>query len=117
MKEDWVECTLGDVSISLKRGPFGGDLKKEYFVSSGYKVYEQQHAIKGDYNLGDYYIDEERYNKLINCNVGPGDYIVSCSGTMGKIFRLPKNAPKGIINQALLRIRIKETNIFHEFFV
>lgn len=29
---------------------------------------------------------------------------MSCSGTMGKISIIPQNAPKGIINQALLKL-------------
>ena len=29
----------------FKRGPFGGSLKKEIFVSSGYKIYEQKGPI------------------------------------------------------------------------
>ncbi|WP_371820428.1 hypothetical protein [Campylobacter helveticus] len=32
--------------------------------------------------------------------------IVSCAGTIGEIFRIPKNAPKGIINQALMKIKL-----------
>lgn len=30
---------------SIKRGPFGGALKKDDFVDEGYLVYEQRHAI------------------------------------------------------------------------
>ena len=36
----------------------------------------------------------------------PDDLIVSCSGTIGKIAIVPKEAEKGIINQALLRLRL-----------
>ena len=117
MREDWVECTFEDLTKSLKRGPFGGDLKKAYFVSHGHAVYEQQHAIADDFSNMRYFIDDERYRLLKACSVGPGDYIVSCSGTMGKIARLPENAPKGVINQALLRIRINEEIIHHSYFL
>jgi len=101
----------------LKRGPFGGDLKKAFFVGQGIPVYEQYHAINNDFENNRYFIDEDRYKLLKACNVGPGDYIVSCSGTMGKIARLPKNASHGIINQALLRIRINEEIIGHNYFI
>ncbi|MEM7183979.1 MAG: hypothetical protein AAF518_23965, partial [Spirochaetota bacterium] len=117
MREDWVECKFEDLTKSLKRGPFGGDLKKNIFVKSGYKIYEQQHAIKNDFSLGHYFIDEKTFKKLEACKVKPGDYIVSCSGTMGRIARLPQNAPIGIINQALLRIKIDEKIINPKYFI
>jgi len=117
MREDWVECTFEDLSLTLKRGPFGGDLKKAFFVDTGFPVYEQQHAINNNFTNIRYYIDEDRYNKLKSCNVGPGDYIVSCSGTMGKIARLPDSAIVGVINQALLRIRINEKIITNDYFL
>lgn len=96
------EKTLGEVCTFL-RGPFGGSLKKECFKDNGYAVYEQQHAIykKLDFR---YYIDEIKYNELKRFTVNPGDIIVSCSGTIGKVYIIPENAPKGIINQALLKL-------------
>lgn len=117
MRDDWVKCSFEDLTSSLKRGPFGGDLKKAFFVPSGYAVYEQQHAINNEFTSLRYFIDDKRYQKLLACNVGPGDYIVSCSGTMGKIARLPDNAPSGVINQALLRIRINDKIITHDYFL
>ena len=46
--------------------------------------------------------------------VNPGDMIVSCSGTIGKTFVIPKNAPEGIINQALLKLTPnEELNVFY----
>jgi type I restriction enzyme S subunit len=36
----------------------------------------------------------------------PGDVIVSCAGTIGETFIMPENMERGIINQALMRMRI-----------
>ncbi|MCY4512666.1 MAG: restriction endonuclease subunit S [Bdellovibrionales bacterium] len=36
--------------------------------------------------------------------VFPGDLLISCSGTMGKIAIIPEKHKKGIINQALLKL-------------
>ena len=59
--QNWLKMKLTEIVSSnkhaIKRGPFGGSVRKEIFVSSGYKVYEQQHAIKDDFSLGNYYID------------------------------------------------------------
>ncbi len=97
-----VRKPLGEV-CTLVRGPFGGSLKKECFVNEGYAVYEQQHAIYGKYEFR-YHITEQKYRELKRFSVAPGDLIMSCSGTMGKVSIVPENAPKGVINQALLKI-------------
>lgn len=106
---------LGEVA-DFRRGPFGGSLKKEIFVSSGYKVYEQQHAINNDFSIGEYYITEEKFNEMKSFELLPMDIIVSCSGTIGKVAVFPKNASKGIINQALLRLRKKINSLSIEYF-
>lgn len=111
---------LSDVVLpeknSLKRGPFGGSLKKEIFVSEGFKVYEQQNAIYDNCERGNYYITSNKFEEMKDFSVKPGDIIISCSGTIGKISILPKNCPKGIINQALLKISLDNKKILHLFF-
>ncbi len=51
-------------------------------------------------------ISLEHFEKLKQFEVFENDIIVSCVGTIGEIFRIPKNAPKGIINQALMKIKL-----------
>ena len=103
---------LGDV-CTFVRGPFGGALKKEIFTTDGYAVYEQQHAIYRNLDFR-YYIDKNKFSELKRFAVNPGDMIVSCSGTIGKTFVIPKNAPEGIINQALLKLTPnEELNVFY----
>jgi len=115
---DWCERQLQDICVpsGLVRGPFGGSLKKEIFQSSGKKVYEQRNAIYRSVNIGSYYITDDKYRELIRFSVAPGDFIVSCSGTIGKIFRLPQNAPQGVINQALLKISLESSICDPEYF-
>lgn len=103
---------------SLKRGPFGGSLKKDDFVNEGYLVYEQRHAIHNDFEYEKYYIDKEKFKSMEMFKVIPGDLIVSCSGvTLGRIAEIPPNAKKGIINQALLKISLNNKIINNEFFI
>lgn len=96
---------------SFKKGPFGGALKKSMFVENGVKVYEQKHAIKKDNSIGSYYISKTDFANLKNFEVNPGDFIISCAGTIGEIYRLPENSSKGIINQALIKLTINENKI------
>ncbi|SHK59056.1 restriction endonuclease subunit S [Alicyclobacillus tolerans] len=118
----WEAKSLQDICVQkgLIRGPFGGALKKESFVRTGYKVYEQKNAIYQDAQLGDYFIDAQKYEELKRFAVGAGDFIVSCSGTIGRIFRIPEGSPMGIINQALLLIKtddqIIDSDYFYQYF-
>lgn len=101
---------------SIKRGPFGGSLKKEIFVPQGYKVYEQKNAINNDFEIGKYFISAEKFQEMAVFKVKPGDFIISCSGTIGRIARVPEGAQEGIINQALLKIQINESVILPRYF-
>lgn len=109
----WKTITILEViskqKHSIVRGPFGGALKKEIFVPDGYKVYEQKNAIKNDFEIGTYYIDEEKYNSMQSFAIVPNDLIISCSGTIGKVAIVPKDAKPGIINQALMKISLDES--------
>ena len=98
--------TLGEV-CNFIRGPFGGALKKEIFVNEGYAIYEQQHAIYGEWSFR-YFIDEKKFSEMKRFEVKPGDILMSCSGTMGKTSIVPSNCIKGIINQALLKLTTRD---------
>ena len=105
----------------LLRGPFGGALKKEIFVPKGdstYKVYEQGCVLNHNHKIGNYYISKEYFDKKMkNFEVLPGDILVSCSGVnYGAIYKMPSEMERGIINQALLRIRLREDVINPDYF-
>ncbi len=104
---EWEVMKLGELCKFI-RGPFGGALKKEIFVADGYAVYEQYHAIYNDFNSIRYYITKEKYSELKRFSVLPGDIIMSCSGTMGKFAIVPAKPKEGVINQALLKLTVKE---------
>lgn len=103
---------------ALKRGPFGGALKKEDFVENGYLVYEQRHAIHNDFEYEKYYITPKKYHEMIMFKVVPGDLIISCSGvTLGRIAEIPPYAKEGIINQALLKVTLDQSIMTNTFFI
>jgi len=121
LPKKWKKLKLKEIAWEkdgLRRGPFGSAIKKEFFVNAGYKVYEQGNAINDDPYRGSYFINLEKYNELKNFSVLPNDLIVSCSGvTLGKITEIPIDAQKGIINQALLRIRLRSEIISNTYFI
>ena len=121
LPEDWGWCKWEDILVSekgaFKRGPFGSALKKEFFVKSGYKVYEQYCPINDDCSFERYYISDEKFRELEGFSVRADDFLVSCSGvTLGRITQVPLNFKEGIINQALLRVRVNKAVYDFKFF-
>ncbi|MDR7650777.1 restriction endonuclease subunit S [Staphylococcus argenteus] len=110
-----LQKVLKDKTEGIKRGPFGGTLKKDIFIESGYAVYEQRNAIYDISNFR-YYINENKYKEMQSFSVQPNDIIMSCSGTIGRLSLIPQNFTKGIINQALIRFRTNH-KIRSEFFL
>ena len=111
--QGWVWCKLDDLAF-YKKGPFGSSLTKSMFVLKGdntYKVYEQKNAIQKNEKLGTYYISKEKYQELIAFAIQPFDIIVSCAGTIGETFVLPQEPIEGIINQALMLVRLYNRDI------
>ena len=79
-------------------------------------MYEQQNAINKDWHLERYFITEKYANKLSGFRVEGGDIIVSCAGTIGETYELPMDAEPGIINQALMKIKVKESIVNKKMF-
>lgn len=116
-EKGWEVKNIESVCSSIVRGPFGSALKKDFFVpknNSTYKIYEQKNAIQKNASIGSYYITEERFKELSRFELLPGDIIMSCSGTIGELYRIPVNAEKGIMNQALLKFSLlKQINFLY----
>lgn len=117
--EAWGRHRLGDLA-DYKKGPFGSALKKDIFVpkdETTVKIYEQQNAINKDWTLERYFITKEYAEKLSSFIVQGGDIIVSCAGTIGETYEIPMDAEPGIINQALMRIKVNEKIINKRMYV
>lgn len=115
----WETKKIEDICISIVRGPFGSALKKEFFVEPNettYKIYEQKHAIQKNATIGSYYVTEEKFKELSRFELRPNDIIMSCSGTIGELYRLPFDAEKGLMNQALLKFTLNDS-ICYEYFL
>lgn len=120
--EGWCWCKLRTIG-EYKKGPFGSSLTKAMFVPKSentVKVYEQKNAIQKDHTLGEYYITRDYFeSQMQGFEVFPGDILVSCAGTIGETYILPDNIEQGIINQALMKMKITpliNTDYFLMFF-
>lgn len=109
LPKGWAAVRIGELGF-YKKGPFGSSLTKQMFVPKGpnaVKVYEQKNAIQKDWQLGDYYITRDYFeSKMRGFEVFSGDIIVSCAGTIGESYVMPDRCEQGIINQALMRMKI-----------
>ena len=117
-EKGWEIKPLKNSVIEMFLGPFGSALKTDSYVSKedAYcMVYEQKHAIKKTMELETHYIDKDKFESLKRFEVHSGDFIMSCRGTIGEIYRLPNDAPIGIIHPSLMKIRIKE-DVYHPTF-
>src|SRR5690606_15208458 len=119
--EDWKWETWFDITTknkdAFKRGPFGSSLKKSMFVEKGFKVYEQYCPINDDCSYARYYITPEKFEEMKEFEVKDGDFLISCSGvSLGRITQVPLNSERGIINQALLRVRLDNNKYDSDFF-
>ena len=106
--------------VEMFIGPFGSSLKNECFVekSDAYcMVYEQKHAIRKTLIQKTRYVDKNKYEELKRFTVLGGDIIVSCRGTVGEVFALPRDAPLGIMHPSIMKIRINEDVYDKVYFV
>ncbi len=105
----------------LLKGPFGSDLKKSLYVPKSentYKVYLQENILKQDKSKGEHYISDTYFNeKMKRYEVSEGDFIVTCDGTLGRIYQLKNIVEKGIISSSLLRITLNKKLVDEDFFL
>lgn len=117
--DDWEQRKFGELA-EYKKGPFGSAITKNMFVpksEDSVKVYEQQNAINKDWSLERYFLPREYVlSKLKSFELHGGDIIVSCAGTIGEVYEIPENADSGVINQALMRVRVNDNIVDKKMF-
>jgi type I restriction enzyme S subunit len=116
---DWSCIKLPDTTLpssnSIKIGPFGSALKKEYLTKKGYKVYGQENVYEKDMSIGDRFLSSARFRDLKSCEIVPSDFLVSMMGTVGKCVIVPDGIEQGIMDSHLLRIKFDDSKIERRF--
>jgi len=98
-------------SGGIKIGPFGSQLKLAHMTASGFKVYGQANVIAGDIGRGSKYVDEAKFDALRECEVQPGDLLITMMGTSGRCMVVPNGAETGLMDSHLLRLRLRTNGI------
>jgi len=116
--EEWEVVEIKEIVKNEKRaikvGPFGSQLKKSEYIESGIKVYGQENVFKKDFEYGNYYITEEKFESLSAFEIFPDDVVITMMGTIGDCMVVPKNISRGIMNSHLMRLQLK-LNFIPEF--
>ena len=104
------------------RGPFGSALKNLYLYQNlmilirymNKVLYLNKIILSGII----IYLKEYYDSKMSRFATKAGDFLVSCSGVnYGAIYQLPNDSKNGVINQALLRIRLNNDIIDNDYFL
>jgi len=100
---------------SIKIGPFGSALKKQFLTKEGFKVYGQENVYARDMDKGDRFINSEHFRNLRSCEILAGDFLVSMMGTVGKCMIVPSGIKAGIMDSHLLRVRLDPEKLSSAF--
>ena len=107
---EWKHYKMDDVIDEISMGPFGSDVKKEFYVNKGIPILNGSN-LQGfklqENSFG--YLTEEKADALNKCNAHRGDIIVTHRGTLGQIVYVPSNSKydRYVISQSQFRFRCK----------
>lgn len=100
---------------AIKTGPFGSHLISSDMQSGTIKVYNQRSVIDEDFESGDAFISDEKFEELASFETFPGDLLITTRGTIGRAAILPKNAERGILHPCLLRLQPENSAVNTQF--
>jgi len=90
----------------LRGGPPGGKIQKKDRVEGGYRLYTQEAITKRDLEYGTEYISSESFEELKGAEPVAGDILITRAGTIGEAIVFPEDTDRGIIDSALMRLKI-----------
>lgn len=107
---EWKHYKMDDVIDEISMGPFGSDVKKEFYVNKGIPILNGSN-LQGfklqENSFGN--LTEEKADSLNKCNAHRGDIIVTHRGTLGQIVYVPSDSKydRYVISQSQFRFRCK----------
>ena len=90
----------------IKCGPFGTQLSKDAYQSTGVSVWEIPQINSNFLLKPTHFITAEKALQLEAYSIIPGDIAMSRKGNVGRCAVFPENLKNGIIHSDVLRIRI-----------
>ncbi len=102
---------IADLLDEISMGPFGSNIKKECFVSSGIPVLNGSNLTDVAMNDDAFrYVTEEKADSLGKANAHRGDIVVTHRGTLGQISFIPDTSlyERYVISQSQFRFRCND---------
>ncbi|MCK9460078.1 MAG: restriction endonuclease subunit S [Proteobacteria bacterium] len=118
----WEWCKMDSLVFSLKNdlrtGPFGSSLHKADHRKNGVPVWGIETISKRGSFTGKnkIFVDSSKAIELSSFSVKAGDIIVSRSGTVGELCRLPDDIPDGLLSTNLMKVSLNRALISPDFF-
>ena len=100
---------------AIKTGPFGSQLLSSEMNDAAVKVYNQRTVLDKDFEQGDNYISEEKYQELQSFEVYPSDFLITTRGTIGRCAIVPEGCQKGILHPCLMRLQLNQNTLTDRF--
>jgi type I restriction enzyme S subunit len=98
--EDWELSTLFDISKKITDGEHSTPTR----TSNGYYLLSARNILDGRIDLSDVdYVGADEYRRIRQrCNPEPGDILISCSGTLGRVAIVPDGLECVMVRSAAL---------------
>lgn len=100
LPEGWKIIKVGDISLKVTDGEHATPKRTD----SGIYLLSARNIQNGYLALSNVdYIPQDEYNRIIKrCNPEEGDILISCSGSIGRICRVPKDLKFGMVRSVAL---------------
>lgn len=115
--DEYTFRILDEVAVEkgIKCGPFGTQLSKSEFCSTGVPLWGIKHVNSGFAKRTVEFVSEEKAGKLADYDIVAGDIVMTRKGTIGNCSVYPDDLPIGIMHSDLLRIRTDCKQIDYTF--
>ena len=114
----WDKCKFVDACSDpndIKCGPFGTQLGKDEYTTSGVEVWEIPQINSEFRTMPTHFVTREKAMDLEQYSIKPGDIAMSRKGNVGRCAVFPETFEEGIIHSDVLRIRVDNSRVVPAF--
>jgi len=107
MGSEWTSEKVEDIAAKLAMGPFGSNIKTDFFVTKGVPVIRGQNLnAERFYDDNFVFLSEKKADELISANAFPGDLVFTHRGTLGQVGIIPYDAKykRYVVSQSQMKM-------------